>query len=68
MVTPVLLIRQLSHGQISNSLRITQLGNGEAGTRTQAVWLQGRPLGLYAMLPVVTILNLCWPDLNESPS
>lgn len=38
-ITPILLIRQLSHGQISHSLKITQLGHGKAGIHAQAVWL-----------------------------
>lgn len=35
IIPPILPIRQLSHGQINNLLKITQLGSGEAGIQTR---------------------------------
>lgn len=47
-IPPILLIKQLSGGQITNLLKITQLGSGEAGIQTK--W-SGSTVRLWVCMP-----------------
>ena len=49
---PVVLIRQLSLGEMNNLLKTTQLRSGQAGLQAPTVWLQAGPLSLYVVYSV----------------